>query len=300
MKRTVTQWLPILGMLVCAALVFLQARTIRQLRNENASLRTPSETAISSEPDQAQKLPAADSREVARLRNEVKQLREQVRRDAPPIFSELVPSLTSFESKAHELAYAASQGDLTAIDKLGEVAMAANERMRKDWNMSDTQALREAFRYLGGKAGTNEPALQAVFRAVRTKYLEGYAIDALGFAAAAGNERALEPLLDPERYVLTQPSTVSALKPAADAGNPRAIEALANVASQENSRALWFMAANGLEAAAANGSARAIDSLARLVMTDEKNARRAAFVALERAAMKQPYAVQALRNLEGK
>jgi hypothetical protein len=298
MRRIVMQWLPILALLGCAAIVVVQSRTIRQLRSDNAELRNHVEAplpALSEVPAQQARV---DNEEVMRLRNEVRQLREQVKNDAPPIFSNLVPSYTSFESKAHELTYAAGKGDLTALGKLEQLAMAANERLRKGHNPTeDARAFRGAFAELGRKAGTDETALQVVFRSVRTKYLEGYGIHALGFAAAAGNERALDPLVDPERYALHQSSTVTALKPAADAGNARAIEALANVISQENGRSLWYMAANGLETAAVNGNAVAIDSLARLVMTDEKNARRAAFLALERAALKHPLALEALQRL---
>jgi len=291
-------WLPILGLLGCAAIVLVQSRTIRQLRNDSAALRNQVEAPILALPEAPAQQARVDNEEVMRLRNEVRQLRAKVQSDAPPIFSNLVPSYISFESKAHELTYAASKGDLTALDKLGELVLAANERLRKGQNPTDdTRAFRDAFAELGRKAGTNETALQAVFRSVRTKYLEGYGIHALGFAAAAGNERALDPLVDPERYALQQSSTVSALKPAAEAGNARAIEALADVISQENARPLWYMAATGLEAAAGNGSAVAINSLAQLVMTDEKNARRAAFLALERAALKQPLALEALQRL---
>jgi hypothetical protein len=43
MRRIVMQWLPILGLLGCAAVVLVQSRTIRQLRNENAELRNQEE-----------------------------------------------------------------------------------------------------------------------------------------------------------------------------------------------------------------------------------------------------------------
>lgn len=287
------QWLPILCLLGCAAVVVVQSRTIRQLRNDKAELHSRLETLAPALTEPPQQQAKVDDEELRRLRNEIQQLRAALQRVAPPPTPSLVQSNALVQSRAHELANAAAAGDITALERLADLAVAA----RTEQNSAETKAVRDAFAELGRKAGTNEIALQALFRSVRTKSLEGHSIHALGFAAAAGNERALDPLVDPERYALRQSSTVSALKPAADAGNACAIEALANVISQENARPLWYMAANGLETAAMNGSATAIDALARVVMTAEKNAQRAAFLALERAAVKQPLALETLQRL---
>jgi len=287
------QWLPIPCLLGCAAVIVVQSRTIRQLRNDNAELHNRLETPGPALTEPPRQEPKVDDEEVMRLRNEIQQLQAALQRVAPPPTLPLMQSNAPFPNKALDLANAAAAGDLTALEKLADLAVAA----RTEQNSVDAKAVRDAFAELGRKAGTNEMALQALFRSVRIKSVERNAIHALGLAAAAGNERALDPLVDPERYALRQSTTVSALEPAADAGNGRAIEALAHVISQDDARPLWYMAANALETAAANGSAVAINSLARLVMTDEKNAQRAAFLALERAALRQPLALETLQRL---
>ena len=88
------------------------------------------------------------------------------------------------------------------------------------------------------------------------------------------------------------------MKPAADAGNERAIQALAATAADPKHQALWLMAAQGLETAAAAGNPTAIDSLATLAAAQNQVISKEAVLALEAAARKnQPRAEEALRKL---
>jgi hypothetical protein len=207
-------------------------------------------------------------------------------------------SRSATQEEMKQLGLAAAQGDLAALDKLSELATSAIKARTnlQQWVLGDVKL---AFDVLGAEAGNgNEVAFDQLWRATRMDHIQGLAITALGQAAGLGNEKALEPLLDPERYLFHRTSTVGALKPAADAGNPRAIEALAAFANQPNTRASWYMVARGLEKAALTGNGTAIDALAVIGADQNPNSRRAALLALERAAINQQQrAVQALRGL---
>jgi hypothetical protein len=152
---------------------------------------------------------------------------------------------------------------------------------------------------MGEEAGKgSDTAFQALWRATRMNSLKGMAIHALGDAAAMGNEKALEPLLDPKRYLLLESSATGALVPAAQSGNVRAIEQLAAVTNDPKKQPLWGFVINGVEKPATAGNATAIDALAVIGRSENKNLRETALRALENAAFNnQPRATEALRNL---
>jgi hypothetical protein len=294
-----------------AVMILVQWNSISRLSRDNELLRiAQQESAIrestsnfavpSTPPEQL----GTEEKELLRLRNEVRLLREQIvllntgRREAiQPQVPVLSPPIQS-RAEMTELGLAASRGDWAALDKLAElVAVALKGRTNEHQDVAAD--IRLAFDALGTEAGNGNPtAFQALWKATRMDHLQGLATHALGQAAGMGNEQALEPLLDPERYLLMRSSTVGALKPAADSGNVRAIEALAAVTAEPNQRALWFMVADGLQKAAAAGNTTAIEALVALGRSDNQSVRRRSLQGLENAAFHQhPAAIEALRAL---
>jgi hypothetical protein len=254
---------------------------------------------------EAGELEQKDKLELPRLRNEVRELREQVTRpisNGAPGAAAPVPTIQVQDQPqagdAQQLALAAMQGDSSVLDKLAKLAAAARTTNTNQHDAARSD-IRQAFQTLATEAGKgNATALQVVWQASRMRELQGYAVDALGRAAGLGNEEALRPLLDPESYLLLRSSTTAALKPAADAGNARAIQALAATAVDQNQAGLWFLAAQGLETAAAAGNTAAIDSLAALAAAQDQNVRKEVTMALEGAARaNQSRAQEALRKL---
>jgi hypothetical protein len=303
-----------LGLLVA---IIIQSRSISQLRQENELLHAQQQSVpadVTSQPvastaneandvEQIQK----DRIELIRLRNEVRQLREQASStatNARPIASQSAstnaPVVQASGEAAKQLAEAAMGGDYSALDKLADLAATART-MPVDEQAAARAAIESALNWLGTEAGKgNTAALQAVWQATRVREIQGFAVKALGQAAALGNEEALKPLLDPEKYLIFPTSAAAALKPAADAGNESAIQALAATAAdpKNQSLGLGLCAAFGLEKAAAAGNSTAIDGLATLAATDNPIVRRQAVAALEAAARKnQPRAEAALRTL---
>src|SRR5262249_6598155 len=153
-----------------------------------------------------------DRLDLLRLRNEVRQLREQAARSAtaaPPVALQPVAPETPAapggqyrDDEVRQLGVAAMQGDAGALDKLAKLAAAA-----RTMNTNDQAAVRSdlhrTFEALGGEAGKgNAAALQVVWQATRIRDLQGWAVAALGQAAGQGNEEALKPLLAPEEYLI--------------------------------------------------------------------------------------------------
>lgn len=144
----------------------------------------------------------------------------------------------------------------------------------------------------------NQAALQAVSRATQIPDLQGSAITCAGVLAGKGDEVALEILLNPKAYGVLPSSTISALKPAADNGNQKAIDALAAVAADQNQRALWYLAADGLGNAAASGNSAAIDALIAMSGETNQSVRRVVISGLQRASANQnAKATDALRQM---
>lgn len=309
--KSLLRFLGVLCFVTAVTALAIQWRIISDLRNKNVSLNLENQNrvdtpiapaAASNESGQ----PRKDLSELLRLRNEVRQLREQVgllksgeRQSA--LQQTIAATPTQLPGAGNSpLALAAAAGDLTALKRLADLSAVARAQFQTNQDAAVFAQVRSAFDAIGAEAGKgNETALQALLRASRMDSLEGFAVDALGRAASQGNERALEPLLDPERYFITISGAVGALRPAADAGNGRAIQALAAVAGDANLKSLWLLAAQGLQGAAKAGNATAIDALAGLVRSENQNVRRTAFTALETAAADQARAAEALRRLYG-
>jgi hypothetical protein len=310
---------------MCVVLLFAvswQWSVISGLREENESLRSKPQTmesasapaggGVSQLGEQVQV--ENDRLELLRLRNETRELREQVTQltaarsnsasasKTPGMAPEsrtasTVPAQPQ-NDEMRQLGLAAMRGEAGALDKLAKIA-ADSRTLDTNAQAGVRSDLRDVFQSLGAEAGKgNSTALQAVWQASRIKELQGFAVEALGQAAGQGNDEALKPLLDPESYMILRSSAVAALKPAADAGNSRAIEALAATAANQSQSTLWLLAAQGLATAASGGNPTAIDSLAALAATDNQNVRQEALQALEAAARKnQPRAEEALRKL---
>lgn len=301
----------------------LQQRALSEVRQENVALRqqvdqladrqTEEKPAVAPSPidnDELDRL-RKDNVELLSLRNEVRQLREQVvvlRSTSPAaIYHELPTQAVAIAKDTNAvkeamrlLGVAASRGDFSALDKLGQFATEAIKGRTnvQQYTLGEVQA---AFDVLGAEAGAgNEIAFEALRRAaaMRKSHLEGLAVRALGEAADKGNEKALAMLLDPDRYLLTRSTTEFALKPLAQNGNARAIEALAAVAKNERRTAMWLMVAESLENAASTGNPTAIEALGLIAKAQNEQTRQTALRALQEAALKQqPQAAETLRRL---
>lgn len=309
-KGRTGRWITVAIALGLFVTVGFQWRSIHRLREENNALRAQAQgaspqipspraspAASDIEPEQIQK----DRRELVSLRNEVRQLREQVALrtvDVQPKASQSAPVIQSVGDEVRELAIAAMRGNTSALEKLIQ-RVADTYTMNPDERTAVLSGIHSAFDLLGTAAGQGDrAALQALWHASRIPSLEGFAAQGLGRAAALGNEEALDPLVGPEAYHLLRSSAVAALKPAAEAGNQRAIEALTATAADPKQEALWLLAAQGLEKAAAAGNATAIDGLAKIATATNQVISKEAILALEAAArQRHPQAEEALRKL---
>ena len=171
------------------------------------------------------------------------------------------------------LALAAGNGDSNAIAEMNVLCRAATDRpVTSDDRGDKFRDFRQAFDSLGFRAGQgNDTAVEALLQAMHLDYLQGFAVDGLGKAAGMGNEAALEPLLHPLEYHLLPSGTVPALQTAADNGNQQAIDALAAVAADVDSAALWYMTAVGLQkATTVAGNVTAIEAMGLLAKAQNK------------------------------
>lgn len=167
-----------------------------------------------------------------------------------------------------------SKGNFSKLEILGEMSEKAYAEFRKSDDRTVFEPYRGAFAFLGLEAGSgNTNAAEGLLRAAGMKYLAGQATQGLGIAAALGNEVALNALLEHDKHKILLSSAVGALGPAADANNQKAVEFLARVIRDPNAKPLHYMAAGGLNEAAAYGNETAIDALIHLSMGGEAEAR---------------------------
>jgi hypothetical protein len=274
---------------------------------ENANAMAEQVAANRADLDELASLRKANA-ELLPLRNEVRQLREQVAvlrtarmADAPlrGTVNTAAEDRASVLESMKALGAAASRGDFGALDKLGEIATGrvSARTNQQEYVLGDVKL---AFDVLGAEAGNgNDTAFQALARASRMKkqHLTGLAIQALGEAAEKGNEQALDMLVNPERYQLLLSSTVFALRAPAQNGNPRAIDALARVGLDEKATPLWGAVTEGLQSATIDGNPNAINAMTVIARSAGKPGQRMAFLALEDAAANHPQAAEALRGL---
>lgn len=151
-----------------------------------------------------------------------------------------------------ELARRISNGDATAFEELQRITKELyrniNYEKDKERVMSNLARMHEAFDFLGEEAGKgNQPAFEALKRALRAPDLASFAPDALGIASAAGKSEALEILLKPDDWGILLSSAVFALQRPAKQKNERAIRFLKDVLKNPENRALWHAANEGLK-----------------------------------------------------
>jgi tetratricopeptide (TPR) repeat protein/tRNA A-37 threonylcarbamoyl transferase component Bud32 len=170
----------------------------------------------------------------------------------------VVPTANAMRALAKRIC----EGDEAAFGELRSVAT----ELYRDVDVAKDQErarsivvlMRAAFDELGNQAGrSNAAAMAALQSAAFTRHMKAHVPNALGIAAAAGNEQALEMLLHHQDWNILLSSTVFALRAPAEKNNEQAIDFLANVLGDSRHRPLWYGASNALQAAAANGSAKA-------------------------------------------
>jgi RNA polymerase sigma factor (sigma-70 family) len=318
----------IAGVLVIATVatpLVLQHQSLKQVRQENLVLRRQtaelarSGTAV--EPvaglpvgaDQTEDV-QREHRELLALRNEVRQLREQVvslragrlgnapQKQTGTIQEQVQEAASPVEptnETARQLGIAASRGDVSAFDQLIAWATAASKMDRTNQSVIHKD-IRTAFDVMVDEAAKgNELALEALWRGTHINELQGFGTLALGRAAGLGVERALEPLLTPEKFGIARDTALIALQPAADSGNPKAIEKLVAGVSDPNQRGILQGLGLALRQAALAGNATAIDGLALIAASNNKAARDNALRTLKDAALTRhhPKAMEALNHL---
>jgi RNA polymerase sigma factor (sigma-70 family) len=253
--------------------------------------------------------------ELLKLRNEMAMLRRnQTAAQMPtnPSSSTNETAGPSPEDLGRELGLAVVRGDAGAFDKL--LAESQTEHQSFNTNnigLDDTKRgelssrtfapINAAFDIISDAAAKdNQPALDALARALQINELNGLAIRSLGVLAGNGDAGALEILINPEKYGVLPASSVGALQPAADNGNQKAIDALAAVAKDQKDQPLWYMAANGLTKAAAAGNPVAIDALISMSSSTNRTVQNAVAQALRGAAANQNAKAAETLRLMGK
>jgi RNA polymerase sigma factor (sigma-70 family) len=309
-----------------------EARQAAELRGQVSTLHRQQESLVqqveqlAQERDKAAQLVARlrsesersneNTAELLQLRGEVSMLRRNpstIAVQAQPVFS---PSETSTDpdasvmNTARELGMAVVRGDAGALDKLADLSKAQHasfntNRVGLDEAKSGELGRRSfaplwaAFDVITEAASKgNQVALDAVKRALQIRQLQGSAIQTVGKLAGNGNDAALDILLSYEKHGFLLSSAVGALLPAAKNGNQRAVDALAIVTKDPSSKALWYMAASGLQESAGAGNPVAVDALIGLLATTNRSTRDAALEGLREAAVNQDAkATEALRSI---
>ncbi len=224
-----------------------------------------------------------------------------------PVPDEKIPE--PMAQLGRQIGLAVVQGEAGAFEKLVKLseeehrgfnkasATATNDELQGKIARESFKGIAAAFDVINEAAlRENSIALKAIERAVTEPFLRGMASGSLGKLASKGNEVALDILVDPEKHQLLHSGSVGALKEAANNGNARAIEYLAGITSDPKKRALFYMAADGLEASAVAGNQVALDALIKLSSETNQSVRDAAITGLQKAAHQQhPQAVQALQ-----
>lgn len=185
------------------------------------------------------------------------------------------------------LAVAAESGDSNALNQLSIICSSTAARQAAASDRGDRfRDFRLAFNNLGSRAGRgDDSAVEALLRASQMEALQGFAVGGLGIAAGLGNQQALEPLLHPVESHIPPSLAVPALEAAADNGNQKAIAGLAAVANDPEQQGDWYMAALGLQKAAAiAGNDTAIRALGVLAKTGNDDVRKQAVSILKTAA----------------
>jgi cell division protein FtsL len=217
----------------------------------------------------------ASNVELLRLRREVDALPQRQRSTAaqPIAIGQSVAENFQLPDEVNQIAQAVAQGDPTALQRLTDYSKSQHQFFNtnqvgltnEQLSALSSQAfggLRTAFDFLAAEAVKGNPnARQAIDQAVRSGYLEGTAVAALGKLAENGDEAALQTLLNYDQNGIPLSSAVGALSGPAGNGNEPAIAVLAAVLKDDSKKPLWFMASNGLEKAASSGNLVALDAI---------------------------------------
>jgi RNA polymerase sigma factor (sigma-70 family) len=243
--------------------------------------------------------------ELLRLRGEVSLLRraQDTAGTSANSSGSPAPTTSSQEQAAadigRELGLSVVRGDAGALEKVAELSKASLKSFNsKRVGLDDTQrgelsartfaSIQAAFDVIGEAAVEgNAVAIAAVERALQIQELKGLAVPIVGTLAGKGNEAALEMLLNPDKYGILLSSSVFALRSAAEGGNQRAIDALAAVAKDGRSQALWYEIANVLATVAESGNAVAVDALVAMSVATNQQVRNAVVSGLQRASANQ-------------
>ena len=168
-----------------------------------------------------------------------------------------------------ELADRICQGDTKAVIELID----ATSKLYRGVNFQrDTRRVQDnfvvmtaAFQRIGEAAGqSSAPAMAALKQcAASGTHTSGFATNALGTAAAAGNTEALNMLLHYDQFGILLSSAVGALRQSAAKGNAEAIAFLVSVLDDPQAQPLWTMASQELRVPAAQGNTVAAEALDR-------------------------------------
>jgi hypothetical protein len=165
-----------------------------------------------------------------------------------------LPTAASMRSLAQRI----GEADPAAFDELQEISESLYRNIdygkEQDRVMTNLALMSSAFDTLGRSiAAGNEASFDAVRRSLSTRHLRAFASKALGIAAAAGHQESLDMLLNYQESGMLLSSAVSALQPVAARTNELAIQFLVRVLDDPSSKALWYLASQGLRPAAAAG-----------------------------------------------
>ncbi|MFO1501775.1 MAG: sigma-70 family RNA polymerase sigma factor [Verrucomicrobiota bacterium] len=306
----------IIGAIVLATLsatILLQRNTNTKLRSENKTLQSALAAAQDREAHRKDAAPPMrftpdDSHH---LENHQPSVRAQPAVTGQQTLSES-PGETQrplqTDNEAYELALAALRGEMSALDKLDAMTIAAVHGEQPDLatdkaavSRKKLRAIDAAFQLFVDEADRgNTNALGLIAQALRLRGLSGFGAKSLGDLAGHGSEGALNILLDPGKFGVDIPlsGTVGALKPAAENGNERAIQALAQLGESDSCQPLWLMAAEALRVPAESGHPAAIEALISFSRTTNANTLTAVRAGLSAAAATQnPRAIEALNQL---
>ncbi len=258
---------------------------IQTLQQQQAPLAAQIQQ-LQQERDEATNQVASLSEEVAKangnttelmmLRRENSALRQRVAqnpRATPSTLNQASVADSQTPDESSQIAMAIAQGDPTALQRLTDYSKSQHQfynTNKVDLTNEQLSALStkafsglwSSFDYLTAEAiKGNSNARQAIDQALRSGYLEGTAVNALGKLAANGDDAALQTLLNYDKNGILLSGAVGALALPAGNGNEPAIAVLAAVLKDNSKKPLWNLASTGLQKAAANGNAVAIDAL---------------------------------------
>lgn len=202
---------------------------------------------------------------------------------APPA----LPPESSQEQAEREFTARLDEISALAHEEFGLREALAALHPPSDRNRSDQSfaRLREPFDQLAAAAAEgNDRALKILLRSAELPNLRGFAVQALGKPAAAGNEEAISALLDWKARGWLLSGSAGALHEAAAGGDARILDFYRAIADDPKSRPLWFMTALALEPQSRLGNPAAVAALMAMADDAEPNLRDIVLRSLRAAA----------------